>query len=111
VAGTGGYWLLQGLLLGLCLIAVGAPAPVPVVLAGLLVERTMTLLAFTPGGAGVVEVGTTGALMALGVDPTGALAGVLLFRAFVFVAEIPVGGATLAGWLLARRRTSPTEPS
>jgi putative heme transporter len=103
VAGTGGYWLLQGVLLGLCLAAVGAAAPASVVLAGLLVERTMTLVAFTPGGAGLVEVGTTGALIALGADPTGALAGVLLFRAFVFAAEIPLGGATLAGWLLTRR--------
>lgn len=103
VAGTGGYWLLQGVLLGLCMVAVGAAGSVPVVLAGLLVERCLTLLAFTPGGAGVVEAGTVGALVALGVDPTGALAGVLLFRAFVFVAEIPIGGLTLAGWLVVRR--------
>jgi uncharacterized membrane protein YbhN (UPF0104 family) len=104
VGGTGGYWLLQGVLLGLCMVAVGAPASVSVVLAGLLVERTLTLLAFTPGGAGLVEVGTVGAFVALGVDATAALAGVLLFRAFVFVAEIPVGGLATAGWLATRRR-------
>jgi uncharacterized membrane protein YbhN (UPF0104 family) len=103
LGGTGGYWLLQGLLLGLCMAAVDATASTPVVLAGLLVERTLTLLAFTPGGAGLVEAGTVGAFVALGVDATGALAGVLLFRAFVFVAEIPIGGLTLAGWLVARR--------
>lgn len=102
---------MQGLLLALCLAAVGASTRASVVLAGLLVERTMTLLAFTPGGAGVVEVGTTGALIALGVDPTAALAGVLLFRGFVFVAEIPVGGATLAGWFVVRRLTARTRRS
>jgi uncharacterized membrane protein YbhN (UPF0104 family) len=48
-------------------------------------------------------VGTVGAFVALGVDATAALAGVLLFRAFVFVAEIPIGGVALAGWLVTRR--------
>jgi uncharacterized membrane protein YbhN (UPF0104 family) len=45
-------------------------------------------------------------LIALGTDPTGALAGVLLFRAFVFIAEIPVGGLATAVWLATRRRAT-----
>ncbi|MFG2045274.1 YbhN family protein [Dactylosporangium sp. NPDC048998] len=101
--GMAGYWLLQGALLWLCLIAIGVHLPVPVVLAGLVAERVLTLAAITPGGAGVVEAGTIAVLIALGVDPTGALAGVLLYRAFVFVAEIPVGGLATALWLLGRR--------
>jgi uncharacterized protein (TIRG00374 family) len=101
--GMAGYWLLQGALLWLCLTAVGAHLSPPVVLAGLVTERALTLLAITPGGAGLVETGTIAVLIGLGADPTGALAGVLLFRGFVFVAEIPVGGLATAMWLMTRR--------
>lgn len=101
--GMAGYWVLQGALLWMCLVAVGVHLAVPVVLAGLVAERLLTLAAITPGGAGLVEAGTIAVFIALGTDPTGALAGVLLYRAFVFVAEIPVGGLATALWLLARR--------
>jgi uncharacterized membrane protein YbhN (UPF0104 family) len=105
VLGTAAYWLLQGALLWCCCVAVGiGPAP-PVVLAALVAERALTLLAITPGGAGLVETGTIGVLIALGVDPTAALAVVLLFRAFVFAAEIPVGGLATGLWLVSRRRS------
>jgi uncharacterized membrane protein YbhN (UPF0104 family) len=97
-----GYWLLQGALLWLCLEAIHVHLPFPVLLAGLVVERLLTLAAITPGGAGLVEAGTIAVFIALGTDPTAALAGVLLYRAFVFVAEIPVGGLATALWLLAR---------
>jgi uncharacterized membrane protein YbhN (UPF0104 family) len=101
--GMAGYWLLQGALLWLCLEAIHVHLPLPVVLAGLVAERLLTLAAITPGGAGVVEAGTIAVFIALGTDPTEALAGVLLYRAFVFVAEIPVGGLATALWLLGRR--------
>ncbi|BCY09611.1 lysylphosphatidylglycerol synthase transmembrane domain-containing protein [Actinoplanes sp. L3-i22] len=101
--GMAGYWLLQGALLWLCMVAVGVHAAVAVVFAGLVVERLLTLLAITPGGAGPVEAGTVAALIALGVDPTGALAGVLLYRGFIFLAEIPVGGLATLVWLITRR--------
>ncbi|WP_238009155.1 lysylphosphatidylglycerol synthase transmembrane domain-containing protein [Dactylosporangium sp. AC04546] len=101
--GMGAYWLLQGALLWYCCVAVGLDVSVPVVLAALVAERALTLLAITPGGAGLVEAGTVGVLIALRVDPTTALAAVLLFRAFVFAAEIPVGGLATALWLASRR--------
>lgn len=101
--GMAGYWLAQAALLWCCLTAVGLrPAPA-VVFGGLAVERAMTLLPITPGGAGPAEAGMVTVLIALGVDPTGALAGVLLFRAFVFAAEIPVGAAVGLGWWGTRR--------
>jgi uncharacterized membrane protein YbhN (UPF0104 family) len=106
--GMCGYWLMQGLLLGLSLYAVGARLPVPVIVAGLATERALTLLALTPGGAGLVETGTIAVFIALGTDPTAAVAGVLLYRGFVFAAEIPVGGATAGLWFLARRLTART---
>jgi uncharacterized protein (TIRG00374 family) len=101
--GMAGYWLLQGALLWLCLTAVGAHLPFPVVFAGLVAERALTLLAVTPGGTGLVEAATVTLLVALGADPTTALAGVLLYRIFVFLAEIPVGGVATLLWLLGRR--------
>jgi uncharacterized membrane protein YbhN (UPF0104 family) len=101
--GMAGYWIFQGSLLWLCMVAVGVHLTVAVVFAGLVVERLLTLLAITPGGAGVVEAGTVAALIALGVDPTGALAGVLLYRGFIFLAEIPVGGLATVLWMITRR--------
>ena len=82
------------------LVAVAVTAAV--VLAGLVAERALTLVAVTPGGTGPAEAGAVTVLIGLGVDPTGALAGVLLFRAFVVVAEIPVGAAVGLGWWATR---------
>ena len=48
-------------------------------------------LNLTPGGLGVVEVALTGALVALGVPSTQALAAVLLYRAITFWLTIVVG--------------------
>ncbi|MGI5175990.1 lysylphosphatidylglycerol synthase domain-containing protein [Dactylosporangium sp. CA-152071] len=105
------YWLMQGALWWLCLLAIGAAMPWPLVVAGLVTERLLTLAGITPGGAGLIEAGTVGLLIGLGADATGALAGVLLFRAFIFIAEIPVGGLAAALWLLTRRTTPRTGPS
>ncbi|WP_433293843.1 lysylphosphatidylglycerol synthase transmembrane domain-containing protein [Actinoplanes sp. CA-030573] len=109
--GMAGYWLAQGALFWCCLAAVGLRPSPPVVLAGLVAERLMTLLVVTPGGAGPAETAMITVLIALGADPTRALAGVLLFRAFVFAAEIPVGGAVLLGWWASRRLTVRREPA
>jgi len=106
--GTAGYWLAHAALLWCCLLAVGRrPLPAAVVLAGLVAERALTLVAVTPGGAGPAEAGAVAVLIGLGVDPTGALAGVLLFRAFVLVAAIPTGAATGLGWWAGQRRAAP----
>ncbi|MCA1981882.1 glycosyltransferase [Nocardioides nematodiphilus] len=98
------YLALQGVLLWWCLDLSGAGATVPEVLAGFAVERLLTVLPITPGGLGVADVGLAGVLLALGGDPTGVAAGVVLYRVFVFAVEIPVGGGTLGLWLLGRRR-------
>jgi uncharacterized membrane protein YbhN (UPF0104 family) len=103
-AGMTSYLLLQAALLWLCFHVLGAPLGASALLAGLAVERLLTLIPITPGGAGVVEVGTTAALIALGGDPAVVTAGLLLFRGFTFLLEIPVGGTTLAIWLLRNRR-------
>ncbi|HEY0952489.1 glycosyltransferase [Nocardioides sp.] len=102
--GISGYVALQGVLLGLCLGLTHSGVTWPVVLAAFALERALTVLPVTPGGAGVADVGLVGVLVALGGDPAGAAAGAVLYRGLVFALEIPVGGGTLGVWLLGRRR-------
>ncbi len=101
--GMTGYRLAQGMLLWCCLLAVGARPLPAVTFAALVVERAATLLTATPGGTGLAEAGMASVLIALGTDPTAALAGTVLYRAFVFAAEIPVGAAVASGWWLVQR--------
>ena len=103
-AGMVAYLLLQLALLWLCFQVLGTSLGVPVLITGLAVERLLTLIPITPGGAGVVEIGTTAALVALGGDPAAVAAGLLLFRGFTYLLEIPVGGVTLAIWLVRNRK-------
>ena len=105
-----GYVALQGLLLGLCLHLTGAGNTWVEVLAGFALERLLTVVPITPGGVGVADLGMVGVLLALGGDPTGVAAGAILYRAFVFAIEIPVGGGTLGLWLLTRRLAHQQHP-
>jgi uncharacterized membrane protein YbhN (UPF0104 family) len=91
------------LLLWGCLHVTGAGLPLAVVFAGFALERVLTLTGITPGGAGIVEVGLSGLLIAAGGDPVGTVAGALLYRAFTYGLEIPVGGVGLAAWLWSHR--------
>jgi uncharacterized membrane protein YbhN (UPF0104 family) len=102
--GMGAYLLLQAALLWGCLHVVAAGLPWYAVLTGFAVERLLSLAVVTPGGTGTAEAGTVAALVALGGNPLAVAAGVLLYRGFTFLLEIPVGGAWLGGWLLARNR-------
>jgi len=103
--GSIGYVAAQVALLSACLWAVGLHVPLTVVLVAAAIERLGTLVAITPGGIGVAEIGTVAWLLATGVDPVMAVAGVVLYRAFVVVMEVPVGGIVLAAWLVHERRT------
>ena len=108
--GTLGYAVLQAVLLWACLHAVGAPLGVTVVLAAFTVDRIMSMVVLTPGGAGFAEAGAAAALVALGGAPAAMAAGVLLYRGFTFALEIPVGGAWLVGWLWGNRRQLQLHP-
>lgn len=108
--GMAGYLALLGALLWACLHAAGAPVPVYAVLAALAVDRLLSLAPVTPGGTGLAEAGTAGTLMALGASPLPVVAGILLYRAFTFVLEIPVGGLWLGLWLLVRSRATRSTP-
>jgi uncharacterized protein (TIRG00374 family) len=98
------YLFLQLVLLWLCFAMLGTSISLPMLITGLAVERLLTLIPITPGGAGVVEVGTVAALVALGGDAAAVTAGFVLFRGFTYLLEIPVGGVTLAFWFVHDRR-------
>jgi uncharacterized protein (TIRG00374 family) len=98
-----GYVAAQVVLLYVSLHAVGLAAPVGIVLTAAAIERLGTLVPLTPGGTGVAEVGTIAWLVAAGLNPVAVVAGVLLYRVFLIVMEIPLGGALLAAWVWGQR--------
>ena len=106
VPASAGYIAAQVLLLVLSLHAVGLDAAFSTVLMAAAIERLGTLIPLTPGGTGVAEVGTVAWLIAMGLDPAGSVAGVLLYRVFLVLMEIPVGGALLGAWAWAWRTGS-----
>lgn len=105
--GKAAYAVLQAVLLWACLEAVGVHVDVTVVLAAYAVDRVLSLAVLTPGGVGFVEVGMAGVLVAMGAGPAGAAAGILLFRGFTFLMEIPVGGLATAWWSIRGRHLHP----
>lgn len=100
--GMVGYVLLQWALFALCLHATGVGANPAAVFAAFAVERALTLAVVTPAGTGIAEAATTGLLVALGFDPAASAAGVVLYRLFVYLAEIPVGAVVVGAWASGR---------
>ena len=88
-------------------VVVGVAVDPAIVFAAFAAERILTLAVLTPGAAGFVEVGMTGTLVALGVPAGPAAAGVLLYRGYTFLMEIPTGGAGMLWWWLHGRRARP----
>jgi uncharacterized protein (TIRG00374 family) len=106
-----GYVLMLGVLLMVCLQAVGQPVPWLVVLAAVGLERLSGAVPFTPGGVGVADLTLVTVLTAAGADPAAAAAATLLYRLFTFGLEIPVGGAVALGWAVLRRRRGAPVPA
>ncbi|MGN6132388.1 MAG: lysylphosphatidylglycerol synthase transmembrane domain-containing protein [Nocardioidaceae bacterium] len=100
-----GYVAAQVLLLWLALSSVGLHASLPVVLTAAAIERLATLVPLTPGGAGVAEAATIAWLLAAGLPAAAAVAGVLVYRVFLFAMEIPVGALLLGVWAWLQRDT------
>lgn len=120
------WWTVAGhanlyLLLVVCLRAVGVTSnelSMAAVLAAFAFGRLVTAIPLTPGGLGVLEVGLTGALAAVGSgDEAKLVAAVLLFRFVTFVLPIPLGALSWLAWPAIspvhqepRARPSPPEP-
>lgn len=101
-----GYVAAQVVLLFVALSTVGLDAPATTVLTAAAIERLGTLIPLTPGGTGVAEVGTIAWLVSTGQDPVKVVAGVLLYRTFLIVMEIPVGSVLLGGWAWGHRNAA-----
>lgn len=68
-------------------------------------RQFLTVVAITPGGLGITEVGTAGILVACGADPASAAAAALLYAVFTHLLEIPLGAVATLGWWLTRPRS------
>jgi putative heme transporter len=75
--------------------------------------RLVTMVRFTPGGAGVVEALLIGGLVAAGGDRAEVAAAVLVFRALTWLLPVPLGGLTYLAWRRqqARRRAAAHDAS
>jgi putative heme transporter len=75
--------------------------------------RLLTVVPFTPGGLGFVELGYIGGLVAAGGDEPAVVAAVLLFRALTYGIQIPLGVFTYMIWRAKSgwRRDEPPEGS
>ena len=73
--------------------------------AGFALIRLVTTIPITPGGLGITEIGLTSYLAAgaSGAVTDRIAAAVLLTRALTFIAPIPFGAATFAGWRWVHR--------
>lgn len=107
-------WTVAGhvnlyLLLLLCLRAVGvasADLSAAAVFAALAFGRLVTALPLTPGGLGVMEVGLTSALAAVGgAEEAAVVAAVLLFRFVTFALPVPLGALSSVLWAAQRRES------
>lgn len=94
------------LLLVLCLRVVGVERSIlgfAPVLAAFAFGRLVTAIPITPGGLGVMEVGLTGALGAVGqADTALVVAAVLLFRLLTFAVPTVLGTGGYLWWQLRR---------
>lgn len=69
--------------------------------------RLLSVIPLTPSGVGFVETGLVGALRAFGGPPAPVAAGVLVFSAFTYLLEIPMGAV---GWVIWSTRRSWRRP-
>ena len=69
--------------------------------------RLITIVPFTPGSVGVVELLLIAPLVAAGGDREQVTAAVLVYRALTWGLQIPVGVACYLWWRRSQRRTQP----
>lgn len=96
-----GKWLLDFAVLAVALHAVGADAPLSLVLLSYFAAQLLAQIPITPGGLGFVEAGLTGFLAIAGVAGGDAVLATLAYRLFSYWLPIPFGG--LSWWWFRRR--------
>lgn len=94
---TGQFVLLFGLY-WVAARVVGMDLPVPELICAYAFRQLLTVLAVTPGGLGVTEVGTAGLLVLFGADGGAASATALLYAIYAHLVVVPFGLAALWAW-------------
>lgn len=89
-------WLGDAACLAAAVTAVGAHVPWSGLLVAYVVAQIGISLPVTPGGVGIVEGALTYALIAYGVGPREAVAGMIVYRVISFWALVPLG---LGAWV------------
>lgn len=92
------YWLAARV--------VGLELPVAELIAAYTFRQFLTVMAVTPGGLGVTEVGTAGILVLFGGDPGAASATALLYAIYAHLLVVPFGLTALAAWWAGPGRTA-----
>ena len=100
------------LLFGLYWVAarvVGLDLPVAELICAYTFRQLLTVMAVTPGGLGVTEVGTAGLLVLFGADGGAASATALLYAIYAHLVVVPFGLAALATWWVGTGRQASLE--
>ncbi|RJL32678.1 lysylphosphatidylglycerol synthase transmembrane domain-containing protein [Bailinhaonella thermotolerans] len=100
----------QALLLVVCLHATGSYPGIAQTVAAFALSRVLTTALVTPSGAGIMEAGTAGFLVSMGVAQDSAVFAALIFGFFTYTIEIPFGALCLGAWAFLRRR-NPQPPA
>jgi uncharacterized membrane protein YbhN (UPF0104 family) len=107
-----GYWTANVGALGACFEAYGETVPVAVLAQGFFVGMVANLVPLLPGGAGTVDAGLVGALVALGEPASVTILAVLSYRLIVYwLPTIPEFVAFARIGRLARAQAAASVPS
>lgn len=100
---TGQFVLLFGLY-WFAARSVGLDLPLTELICAYTFRQLLTVVAVTPGGLGVTEVGTAGLLVLLGGDAGAASATALLYAIYAHLVVVPFGVWALSSWWLTEGR-------
>ena len=89
--------------------SVGLELPVYMLFAAYAFRQFLTVVAITPGGLGITEVGTAGVLVAFGGDPGAASAAALLYAFFTHLLEVPLGLTAWLAWSFGPQQKTPAK--
>jgi putative heme transporter len=105
---TGQFVLLFGLY-WVAARTVGLDLPVAELFCAYTFRQFLTVMAVTPGGLGVTEVGTAGLLVLFGADGGAASATALLYAIYAHLMVVPFGLAAMGSWWASTGRRASVE--
>ncbi|MDO5738855.1 MAG: lysylphosphatidylglycerol synthase transmembrane domain-containing protein [Ornithinimicrobium sp.] len=104
--GMSGQFLLLFGLYWLAARVVGLDVPMAELICAYAFRQLLTVIAITPGGLGVTEVGTAGLLILFGGSAGAASATALLYAIYAHLLVVPFGVAALGAWWVRTGRVA-----